>query len=112
MRQGEDIEFYAALEVKHAGDIDVWTKFSSITLYAYTNESHIVKFKYPSATGYEALTLSSDEKTLSGIIRGNYTKNMLGALIVEIMVNLNGNNEIIKRNTGLSIMADQIKHEI
>lgn len=115
MEQGEDIKFYADLEVKHAGDIDVWTRFNSITIYAYTNESYIVKYRYPSnpsITGYETLTLSQDLKTLSGIIAGNHTKNMLGALIVEIMVNLNGNNEIIKRNTGLRIAADQIKHEI
>jgi two-component sensor histidine kinase len=112
MRQGESIQFYAKLEERHAGDIGAWTRFSNITLYAYTNESHIVKFKYPEEEGYKTLAISTDGKTLSGTIPSDDTKTMLGALIAEIMVELDGKKEIGKRNTGLVIREDQIKHEI
>lgn len=112
MRQGEAIQFYAKIEPKHAGDVTDWSAFSSITMYAYTNESHIVKFKYPSSSGYEKLTISSDKVTCEGVIPAADTKKMLGPLYIEVLVDLNGENKIEKRVTGLQILPDTIKQEV
>lgn len=103
--QGSSINFNIVLE---DGDTSANVDdFDEIIFYAYTDSCFISKFSKTTKEGYHTLTVF-DSKTLTGTIPGEDTKNMVGALYVDIFFDKNIKGTI---TTGIKIVKNLIKIE-
>lgn len=83
--QGEDILFSLKMNNTTNPTITNFDNVSNVIVYAYTKEDYVQKFSMVELDGYTTLeSISSTE--LSGIINSEYTKNMLGQLVLEVMI--------------------------
>lgn len=108
--QGEKIDFGLIVEPKSETDIQSWENITDIILYMYTNNSYIVKFRYPETSGYAPLSISNDKKIISGVLSSENTSKMVGQLYLEMLIQ--DHTSIEKYNTGMIIQPTNIKHEL
>jgi hypothetical protein len=110
--QGEDVSFRVKFRKGENPNINGFADLSEITIYVYTDGCDIVRFSYPSKSGYDNLALA-DSTTLTGVIPASRTKTMApGSLRVEVRAKKGSENMIEKRITGIVLTKDLIKSEI
>lgn len=111
--QGESIDFSLEIEQIQPTDAKDWSLFAGVVIYLYTQTSYIAKFKNTPKDGYDTITLSNDKKFYTGTLTSNDTKQMSGALLMDIYVySSNGSYKCIKSvTTGIEILYTPIKQE-
>ncbi len=109
--QGESIDF--SIEIGQIQSTEDWSQFAGVVVYLYTQTSYIVKFKNTAEDGYNTITLSDDKKYYTGILASNDTKQMSGALQMDMYVySSDGSYKSIKSiTTGIEILYTPIKQE-
>lgn len=111
--QGENIDFSLEIEKLTGAQVKNWSPFAGVVVYFYTHTSFIAKFNSVTTDGYGKITLSSDKKTYTGWLLSDDTKQMSGALLLDIYVyNSTGVYKCIKSlTTGVQILYAPIKQE-
>lgn len=116
--QGEDIFFSLKFNSDESGALSDFSGADNVIVYAYTAQNYIVKFAMVPAIGYSDLILSVDNMTLTGVIDSEYTKSMLGQIVLEIMIEVpnqdvvDGKENLIKKVfSGIFLTASNIKTE-
>lgn len=114
--QGEDIEFAVKLTHESDNDLKSFDECKRVVVYAYTHESHIVKFSNVKTDvttgGYKPLVKSGDKQFVA-IIPSADTKIMSGNLMIDVYIEPKvGNVEQIRSvQTGIQICFTPIKAE-
>ncbi len=111
--QGESIDFSIEIEQIQPTDAQDWSQFAGVVVYLYTQTSYIAKFNSTTKDGYGTITLINDKKFYIGILTSNDTKQMSGALLLDIYVySSDGSYKCIKSvTTGIEIRYTPIKQE-
>ena len=111
--QGESIDFSIEIEQIQPTDAQDWSQFAGVVVYLYTQTSYIAKFNSTATTGYGTITLNNDKKFYTGRLSAQDTKQMSGALLMDIYVySSNGSYKCIKSvTTGIEILYTPIKQE-
>lgn len=111
--QGEDIQFSVELNTLAEDSVSSWGEFSSVIVYLYTNESHIVKFRTDASDGYNILSTDGENKILYGTLAKDDTIVMGGALYFDILAKYSSGIVNIKHvATGVTINHAAIKQEV
>jgi len=84
--QGEDISFSLNFNTSTNSDISSFNDLYNVLVYAYTNEDNVAKFSRVIKDGYELLVDPDGHGLiLKGVISSEYTKEMNGQIILDVM---------------------------
>jgi len=84
--QGEDIYFSLNFSQSTNTDISSFDDLYNVLVYAYTSEENVAKFSRIPKDGYEPLIDPEDQGLiLRGVISSEYTKEMHGQIILDVM---------------------------
>jgi len=116
--QGEDIYFSLNFSASTNPDIKNFSDLYNVIVYAYTNEDNIAKFSILQQDGYGNLDdPTGDWIKLNGIITSEYTKEMNGQIILDIMCIKTSTDGDLKENliqkamSGIFVTPSVIKAE-